>query len=169
MFYKCYRLYRNSCNIFLYLQRWQTSLFLDALIAHEWRLWWYSEVSWRIWVNLSKPSLPTIWDQHFLYKHRHKEFNWKNYLSKTYCVHSKGTMSVEIDLCGKLSQGSWKWPYICERSVWHFIMYWDNCSSALSADLWSMSQKVSTCQLWTLIALQWPHIMLNRWLSETKK
>ena len=121
-----------------------------------------------------KPSLPTILDHHFFYKHTRTELKWKNSMSKTYCVHLKRAISIEIELSGKLSQGSWKWPYICERSVWHFIMYWEIllqklCSSALSADLWSMSQKVSTCQLWTLIALQWPHIMLKRWLSGTKK
>ena len=62
----------------------------------------------------------------FFYKHTRTKFNWKNSMSKTYCVHLKWAMSIEIDSCGKSSQGSWKWPYICERSVWHFIMYWDN-------------------------------------------
>ena len=64
-----------------------------------------------------KPSLPTLWVHHIIYKHRSKEFKWKKSMSKTYCVHLKRAMSVEIDLCGKLSHGSWKWPYIWEISL----------------------------------------------------
>ena len=92
-------------------------LFLDAIIAREWRFWRYTEVFWRIWVNLPKPSLPTIWDHHFFYKHRLKKIYWKNSMSKTYCIHLKRAMNVDIDLFGKLYQGQWKWPYIWEISL----------------------------------------------------